>query len=45
MVLSGGALLRLDALTPPGMVADVALTITDEPPYAFAQVIISGAPK
>jgi holo-[acyl-carrier protein] synthase len=42
LVLSGGALLRLDAITPPGMVADVALTITDEPPYAFAQVIIFG---
>jgi holo-[acyl-carrier protein] synthase len=39
--LTGGAAARLAALTPPGMVADVALTMTDEYPYAFAQVIIS----
>ncbi len=41
LALSGGALARLQAITPGGMVADIALTITDEPPYAFAQVIIS----
>ena len=42
--LTGGAALRLAALTPPGMVAQVALTMTDEYPYAFAQVIISAVP-
>jgi hypothetical protein len=26
------------------MVAEIALTMTDEPPYAFAQVIIWGRP-
>jgi holo-[acyl-carrier protein] synthase len=41
MVLTGGALARLHAITPEGRTAEVALTITDEPPYAFAQVIIS----
>lgn len=42
--LTGGAALRLAALIPPGMVAQVALTMTDEYPYAFAQVIISAVP-
>lgn len=43
--LTGGAARRLAALTPPGMVAQVALTMTDEYPYAFAQVIISAVPS
>ncbi len=43
MVLTGGALARLQAITPEGRTAEVLLTITDEPPYAFAQVIISVA--
>jgi holo-[acyl-carrier protein] synthase len=42
--LSGGAALRLAALTPPGTRAEVALTMTDEYPYAFAQVIIWAMP-
>jgi holo-[acyl-carrier protein] synthase len=41
MVLTGGALARLQAMTPPGMVARIDLTITDEPPLAQALVIIS----
>ena len=41
MRLTGGAAARLAALTPAGMRAQVALTMTDEYPYAFAQVIIS----
>jgi len=41
MLLSGGAAARLAAITPAGMVAQVALSMTDEYPYAFAQVIIS----
>ncbi|HTI01301.1 MAG TPA: holo-ACP synthase [Acidisoma sp.] len=43
--LTGGAAARLAALTPPGMEAQVALTMTDEYPYAFAQVIISAVPR
>jgi holo-[acyl-carrier protein] synthase len=41
MHLTGDAAVRLTALVPAGMVADIALTLTDEYPYAFAQVIIS----
>ena len=44
LLLTGGAAARLAAMTPPGLVADVALTMTDEYPYAFAQVIISAEP-
>jgi holo-[acyl-carrier protein] synthase len=42
--LSGGALRRLEAITPAGMVAHLALTLTDEPPLAQAVVIISAFP-
>ncbi len=42
--LTGGALIRLQAITPPGLRAELALTMTDEVPYAFAQVIIWAAP-
>ena len=42
--MTGGAAVRLAAITPPGMLAAVALTMTDEYPYAFAQVIISALP-
>ena len=38
--LTGGALERLRALTPPGRIADIHLTITDEYPQAQAIVII-----
>jgi holo-[acyl-carrier protein] synthase len=44
MAMTGGAAARLRAITPPGMVAQVALTMTDEYPYAYAQVIISAEP-
>ena len=44
LVLTGGALARLHAITPPGLRAELALTMTDEVPYAFAQVIISVVP-
>ncbi len=40
MVLTGGALARLRALVPAGREARVHLTMTDEPPWAYAQVII-----
>ncbi len=39
--MTGGAAGRLAAITPAGMQAHVALTMTDEHPYAYAQVIIS----
>ncbi len=44
MRLTGGAAARLAALTPPGMTARLDLTMTDEYPYAYAQVIISAVP-
>ncbi|HXZ01315.1 MAG TPA: holo-ACP synthase [Stellaceae bacterium] len=43
-VLTGGALERLRALTPPGMAARIDVTLTDEPPIAQALVIISAVP-
>ncbi len=45
LLLTGGAALRLAALTPPGMRAAIALTMTDEHPLAFAQVIITAEPE
>jgi holo-[acyl-carrier protein] synthase len=42
--ITGGSAERLRAITPPGMVAQVDLTMTDEYPYAYAQVIISAVP-
>jgi holo-[acyl-carrier protein] synthase len=42
--LTGGALKRLEAITPPGMVAQIDLTITDDFPQAQAIVIISANP-
>jgi holo-[acyl-carrier protein] synthase len=44
MVLTGGALARLQSLVPAGMEARIHLTITDEHPYAFAQVMIEALP-
>jgi holo-[acyl-carrier protein] synthase len=44
MRLTGGAAARLRAITPPGQGAHVAVSMTDEYPYAFAQVIISAVP-
>ena len=45
LAMTGGAGARLRAITPPGMMAHVALTMTDEYPYAYAQVIISAVPS
>jgi holo-[acyl-carrier protein] synthase len=39
--LTGGAAARLAAITPPGHGAQIALTMTDEPPYAQAVVMIT----
>jgi holo-[acyl-carrier protein] synthase len=44
LVLSGGALRRLERMTPTGMTARIDLTMTDEPPLAQAMVIISAVP-
>ncbi len=44
MQLTGGALARLQALTPDGFVARIDLTITDDWPLAQAFVIISAVP-
>jgi len=44
LALTDGALARLHAITPPGMTAEIAPSLTDEPPYAFAQVIIWAKP-
>ena len=44
MALTGGAAERLVALTPPGMQAQVDVTITDDYPLAQAIVIISAVP-
>jgi holo-[acyl-carrier protein] synthase len=41
LLLTRGAALRLAELTPPGLAARIDLTLTDEYPYAYAQVIIS----
>ncbi len=40
MLLTGGALKRLQAITPAGMTARIHLTITDEQPLAQAMVMI-----
>jgi holo-[acyl-carrier protein] synthase len=41
MALTGGALVRLQEITPAGMTAQIDLTITDDFPLAQAIVIIS----
>jgi holo-[acyl-carrier protein] synthase len=44
MKLTGGALTRLQALTPEGYEARIDVTITDEGPMAVAFVVISADP-
>ena len=44
IALTGGAAARLAAITPPGMVADIEVSLTDEPPLAQAIVIITVRP-
>ncbi len=44
LALTGGAKARLDAMTPPGHVAKVHLTLTDDHPWAFAMVMIEALP-
>src|SRR5580700_7204150 len=45
MALTGGALKRLEKITPPGYRAQIDLTITDDFPLAQAIVIISAVPE
>ena len=44
VLMTNGAAERLSAMTPPGMVAQVDLSLTDEYPMAQAIVIISAVP-
>jgi len=44
MMLTGGALRRLEKITPAGTVARLDVTLTDEPPIAQAVVIITAEP-
>ena len=43
--MTGGALKRLEEITPDDMDVQIDLTITDEPPIAEAMVIISAVPR
>jgi holo-[acyl-carrier protein] synthase len=45
MKLTGGALARLNAITPAGCEPRIDLTITDEGPMAQALVVISAVPR
>lgn len=45
MQLTGGALARLQSMMPPGMEAQIDVSLTDEPPMAQAIVIISAVPR
>ena len=44
MQLTGGALRRLQALTPEGFEPQIDLTISDEGPMAVAFVVVSAMP-
>src|ERR1700744_5460130 len=44
MTLTGGAKARLDPLLPPGTEPRIHVSLTDEPPYAQAFVIIEAVP-
>jgi holo-[acyl-carrier protein] synthase len=44
MRLSGGALRRLQAITPSGHAAQIHVSLTDEPPMAQAVVVIEALP-
>jgi len=41
LILTGGALARLEAMTPRGMTPRIDVTLTDEPPLAQALVVIT----
>ena len=42
--LTGGAMRRLDSMLPAGTRPRIWLTLTDEPPYAFARVPLTAEP-
>jgi holo-[acyl-carrier protein] synthase len=44
MKLTGGALLRLQSITPPGCTARIDVSLTDDGPTAQAIVVISAVP-
>lgn len=44
LALSGGALIRLQEITPPSFVPRIDLTITDDYPWAQAIVLITAVP-
>ncbi len=44
LALTGGAALRLAAITPPGHRASIHLTLTDDHPWAQAIVLITASP-
>ncbi len=44
MRLTGGALVRLQSMLPPGMKAQIDVSLTDDPPIAQAIVIITAVP-
>lgn len=44
MRLTGGALARLEKMLPPGMRAQIDVSLTDDPPIAQAIVIITAVP-
>jgi holo-[acyl-carrier protein] synthase len=45
ITVAGGAKEQLDALTPPGMIAQIDLSLTDEFPMANAVVVISATER
>ena len=45
LILTGGALARLKAMTPEGMTPRIDVTLTDEPPLAQAFVLITAVPE
>jgi len=45
LALTGGAAARLRAVTPAGMSVALELTLTDEPPLAYALVILTAVPN
>ena len=44
LALTGGAKVKLDALTPPGHAVDIHVTLTDDHPWAQAFVILYARP-
>ena len=45
LAVTGGAAARLAEITPKGMRAEIALSLSDDYPYAFAIVLISAVPE